>query len=61
MQLAASNTGQAAAQIRSVEEVASDTMAVVEEILQWAQRLSSGAVKLEAEVEGFFGKMRALK
>jgi hypothetical protein len=61
MQLAANNTASAAAQIRSIEEVAAETMSEVQEIMAWTERLSAGAVNLDGQVESFFGKVRALE
>jgi methyl-accepting chemotaxis protein len=59
VQTAAGNTARAVVEIKSVEQAASQGASAVGEIGGWTERLSARAQDLEAQVAGFFQRVRA--
>jgi len=59
MHTAASNTARASVEISSVEQSAGQSVAAVDEIGAWTDRLSAGADDLETQVAKFFSRVRA--
>jgi methyl-accepting chemotaxis protein len=56
---AAGNTARASVEIKSVEQAASQSAAVIGEIAEWTARLSARASDLETKVASFFASVRA--